>query len=176
MEVGPAGLALTNLIDPRQSARLPETMKLSEALVLRADTQKKLESLRQRIGRNAIVQEGNQPHEDPNDLLRESFGVLHQLQDLIRKINATNAASRLPDGRTITEAIAQRDELTQQHSLLQHAISSSVRDPDRYSMSEIKWVACIDVRSLQKQSDDIARHIRELNLLIQETNWKTDLG
>jgi hypothetical protein len=51
-----------------------------------------------------------------------------------------------------------------------------VRDPDRYSMSEIKWVACIDVRSLQKQSDDIARHVRELNLLIQETNWKTDLG
>jgi hypothetical protein len=151
-------------------------MKLAEALVLRADTQKKLESLRQRIGRNAIVQEGNLPHEDPNDLLRESFGVLQQLQDLIRRINATNAASRLPDGRTITEAIAQRDELTQQHSLLQHAISSSVRDPDRYSMSEIKWVACIDVRTLQKQSDDIARHIRELNLLIQETNWKTDLG
>lgn len=151
-------------------------MKLAEALVLRADMQKKLDSLRQRIGRNAIVQEGNQPHEDPSELLRESFGVLHEMRDLIQKINATNAAAKLPDGRTITEAIAHRDELTQQHSLLQHAVASSIRDPDRYSMAEIKWVACVDVRSLQKQSDDIARHIRELNLLIQETNWKTDLG
>jgi hypothetical protein len=151
-------------------------MKLAEALIVRADTQKKLDSLRQRIGRNAVVQEGNQPHEDPNDLLREAFGVLHQLKELIQKINEANAANRLPDGRTITEAIAQRDELTQQHSILQHAITSSIRDPERYSMSEIKWVACIDVRSLQKQSDDIARHIRELNLFIQETNWKTDLG
>jgi hypothetical protein len=47
-------------------------MKLAEALVLRADTQKKLESLRQRIGKNAIVQEGNKPHEDPSQLTRLS--------------------------------------------------------------------------------------------------------
>lgn len=152
-----------------------QNMKLAEALVLRADTQKKLASLRQRIGKNAIIQEGNEPHEDPTILMKEAFGVLNELRELIGKINAANAVNKLPDGRTLTDAIAQRDELTQQHSLLQHAISSSSKEPDRYSMTEIKWVACVDVKNLQKRSDDLAKKIRDLNLMIQETNWKTDL-
>jgi hypothetical protein len=150
-------------------------MKLAEALVLRADTQKKLASLRQRIGSNSVVQDGNQPSEDPNELLKEAFGVLNELRELIGKINAANAANKLPDGRTLTEAIAQRDELAQQHSLMQHAIASSSKEPDRYSMKEIRWVACVDIKKLQKQSDDLAKKIRELNLMIQETNWATDL-
>lgn len=150
-------------------------MKLAEALVLRADTQKKLASLRQRLGSNAVVQEGNDPHEDPSMLMKEAFGSLKELRELVGKINAANAANRLPDGRTLTDAIAQRDELTQQHSLIQHAIASSSKEPDRYSMTEIKWVACVDVKALQKQSDDLSKKIRELNLMIQETNWKTDL-
>ncbi|MGB0993772.1 MAG: DIP1984 family protein [Akkermansiaceae bacterium] len=150
-------------------------MKLAEALVLRADIQKRFASLRERIGKNAIVQEGSEPHEDPNKLMKEAFGVLDELRNLVGKINTANANNTLPDGRTLTDAIAQRDELTQQHSLIQHTISSSGKEPDRYSMSEIKWVACIDVKKLQKQSDDLSKKIRELNLMIQETNWKTDL-
>ena len=150
-------------------------MKIAEALVLSADIQKKLASLRERIGNNAVIQEGNKPHEDPSILLKEAFGVLKELRELIGKINAANAVKKLPDGRTLTDAIARRDELTRQHSLLQHAIASSRKEPDRYSMAEIKWVACVDVKKLQKQSDDLARMIRELNLMIQETNWKTDL-
>ncbi len=150
-------------------------MKLAEALVLRADTQKKLASLRERVGNNAVVQEGSKPHEDPNQLLKEAFGVLKELRELIGKINAANAVNKLPDGRTLTAAIAQRDELAQQHSLLQHAIAGSSKEPDRYSMKEIRWVACVDVKKLQRQSDDLAKKIRELNLMIQETNWATDL-
>jgi hypothetical protein len=34
-------------------------MKLAEALLLRGDTQKKLASLRERVGRNCIVQDGS---------------------------------------------------------------------------------------------------------------------
>jgi len=150
-------------------------MKLAEALVLRADTQKKLASLRQRIGTNAVVQEGNEPPEDPNELLKEAFGVLKELRELIGKINTANAANKLPGGPTLTEAIAQRDELAQHHSLLQHAIASSSKEPERYSMKEIRWVACVDIKKLQTQSDDLAKKIRQLNLMIQETNWATDL-
>jgi hypothetical protein len=150
-------------------------MKIAEALVLRADTQKKLESLRQRLGSNAVIQEGTKPHEDPAQLLKEAFGVLKELRQLVGKINAANVTTKLPDGRTLTEAIAQRDELTQQHSLLQHAITSSTKEPDRYSMAEIKWVACVDIKKFQKQSDDLSKKIRELNLMIQETNWKKNL-
>jgi hypothetical protein len=51
-------------------------MKLAEALLLRADVQKKLASLRERVAKNAVAQEGDKPHEDPDKLLKESFGVL----------------------------------------------------------------------------------------------------
>ena len=40
-------------------------MKLSEALVLRADIQKRIEQLRERLKTSALVQEGERPPEDP---------------------------------------------------------------------------------------------------------------
>jgi hypothetical protein len=62
-----------------------------------------------------------------------------------------------------------------QHSLLQHAIEASSKDPDRYSSAEIKWIACLPVAKLHKQLDDVAKKIRELNLAIQQANWEIDL-
>lgn len=150
-------------------------MKLAQALLLRSDMQKKLVSLRERIARNAVVQLGDEPHEDPQKLLEEAFAVLKELELLAVRINKTNLGSALPDGRSLTEAIAHRDTLAAQHSLIQFANSRSQKEPDRYSMAEIKWVATLKVASLQKQSDDLAKKIRELNAIIQETNWKAEL-
>jgi hypothetical protein len=150
-------------------------MKLAEALLLRGDVQKKLASLKDRIVRNALVQEGNMPNEDPNNLLKEAAGVIEQLEKLITAINEANLANHLPDGRTLTAAIAHRDSLIQRHSLLQAAIGATQKEPDRYSAREIKWSPVIEVGKLQKQSEDLAKSIRELNGLIQETNWKIEL-
>ena len=46
-------------------------MKLAEALILRADSNRRVEQLKQRLLRNAKVQEGNQPAEDPQELIVE---------------------------------------------------------------------------------------------------------
>ncbi len=150
-------------------------MKIAEALLLRADMQKKLASLRERIGRNAVVQEGDQPHEDPGKLLHEAFAVLGELESLVFRINQANLSNALSDGRSLTEAIARRETLAGQHSLLQHAIAQTQKEPDRYSMAEIKWVATLKVAGLQKQSEDLAKNLRELNAAIQEANWKAEL-
>ncbi|WP_425618837.1 DIP1984 family protein [Anatilimnocola sp. NA78] len=150
-------------------------MKIAEALLLRADMQKKLASLRERIGQYAVVQEGSEPHEDPAKLLDESMGVLKELESLIFRINQANLTHKLPDGRSLTAAIARRETLVAQHALLQHAIASTKKEPDRYSMSEIKWIATLKVSSLQKQSEDLAKSIREINGAIQEANWKAEL-
>lgn len=151
-------------------------MKLAEVLLLRADMQKKLASLRERIGQNAVVQEGDTPHEDPAKLLKEAIAVLQQLETLVYKINVANLQHRLADGRTLTEAIARRETLAAQHSLVQHAISSTHKEPNRYSMAEIKWVATLKVAGLQKQLEDLAKQLRELNAAIQEANWKAELA
>jgi len=36
-------------------------------------------------------------------------------------------------------------------------------------------VATVDVAKLQKQCDDLSKQLRELNVLIQETNWKVEV-
>lgn len=150
-------------------------MKLAEALALRADIQKKIASLRVRIARSAMVQEGVKPAEDSSKLLKEAMGAQEELKDLLIRINLTNSRSRLPDGRTLTEAVAQRDVFIGQHSLLTGAIEASHKEPDRYSNSEIKWVASMEVSKLQKQLDDVAKNLRLLNLAIQKANWDIDL-
>lgn len=151
-------------------------MKLAEALLLRADLQKKIASLRERVVANAVVQENEAPHEDPNALLDEAVDVLKQLEELVARIHRTNLTAQLPDGRTLTAAIARRDRLTQQHSLLTTALAGCRKEPDRYSVREIKWVATMKVSKLQKQSDDLAKKLRELNARIQETNWQAELA
>ena len=150
-------------------------MKLAEALLERSDLQTKLASLRERVARNAVVQEGSAPHEEPAALIAEAVAVLDALEGLVARINATNAASALPDGRTLTAAIARREKLKQHHALLQSAIDGTHKEPDRYSMSEIKWVAALPVASLQRQADDLSRRIREMNVQIQAANWAVDV-
>ena len=73
------------------------------------------------------------------------------------------------------ESPPRRDTWTARHSLLQHAIAATQKEPDRYSMTEIKWVAMLKPADLQKQAEDLARKIREINAAIQETNWKSEL-
>lgn len=151
-------------------------MKLAEALLLRGDMQKKLLSLKERINRNALAQEGSAPHEDANELLLEAFGAMDDLSTLMYRINVTNLTNKLLDGRSLTEVLSLREALEDKHKLLVSAASATHKEPERYSMREVKWVAQMDVAKLQKQSDDIARQLRELNARIQEANWKIELA
>jgi len=150
-------------------------MKLAEALLIRADLKKKLASLRERISANAIVQEDQKPHEDPDKLIKEAIAVLGELEDVGLRVDRANQSAKLADGRGLAAAIAQRDTLAQHHSLLQAAIAACRKEPDRYSMKEIKWVTTLEVAKLQKRSDDLAKQLREINAAIQATNWKVDI-
>ncbi len=47
-------------------------MKLAEALANRADLQKRIEQMRGRLQKSALVQEGESPPEDPQKLLEET--------------------------------------------------------------------------------------------------------
>ena len=150
-------------------------MKLAEALLLRSDQQKKLVSLKQRINANVLIQDGDEPSEDPNELLKQVFALTKESQKLVFAIHQTNALAKLNDGRSLLALLTQRDELVERHKILTSAISNTNREPDRYSSREIKWRKVIPVSSLQKQADDISAKLRDLNVLIQANNWKIDL-
>jgi hypothetical protein len=153
-----------------------EPIRLAEALLLRADLQKKQASLRSRIENNAAVQQGDKPHEDPTKLMAEFNGVTEELAALVYRINVANLRGTLADGRSITQALAQRDALVQRHAMLTAAAGAANKQPDRYGIREIKWVTAVPVASLQKQADDLARQVRETNVAIQEANWRVLLS
>lgn len=153
-------------------------MKIAEALALRAEMQNKILKLRERLGKSAVTQEGDKAPEDPETLLAECSAVITDLYALVARINRTNATVKLPDGRTMVDAIAERDRLKQQIALTSYAASATVSNPDsgRYSPREIRWVARLDAAKLHKQTDDLSSKLRELNGKIQEANWSIMLG
>lgn len=150
-------------------------MKLAEALVMRADTQRRIEQLRAHLRQSALVQEGEQPPQDPQALLAELDGLLQQLESLIIQINRTNLGTRMPDGTSLTDALARRDVLTLRHSIIDGLADTAANRVDRYGRSEIRKVATVDVTALRQQASELARQRRELDTTIQALNWTTDL-
>ena len=149
-------------------------MKLAEALNQRADLQKRIAQLRERLSNNVKVQEGDQPAEKPEDLFKELEGTLKQLKDLIVSINRTNQET-VVDGKTLTEMIAEKDVLSMHLSALRDTLNAANVRSDRYSRNEIKFVRTIDVNALQKKVDDLSRDLREMESRLQQANWTTEL-
>jgi hypothetical protein len=150
-------------------------MKLAEALLLRADIQKKLASLQVRAKQYALVQEGEQPPEDPKELLRQIDMVCHELQGLVYAINQANLNHKVRTGESLTEALAKRDSLVRRHSILQSVVEACAKPPERYGVKEIRWVTTLEVATLQSQVDNLAKEIREINAAIQEAGWQVEL-
>ena len=150
-------------------------MKLGEALVLRKDLQTRIEQLRARLKDSVLVQEGEKPPEDPQKLLGQVMEAADALADLIAKINRTNIATRLPDGGTLTEALARRDVLTVKQVTLRQVAGAVADRPHRYGLAEIRTLVTVDVAALRAQADGLARERRELDTAIQATNWQVEL-
>ena len=154
-------------------------MKLAEGLALRADASRRIEQLRTRIVANARFQEGEEPAEDARALLAEAGVALDELEDLIRRINRTNAATRIGPEGTITDALARRDVLRARHSIVTAAADAAAGKSQagmgRQLRSELKMLAALPVAELRSQADDLARQVRELDVRIQQSNWEFDL-
>lgn len=150
-------------------------MKLAEALILRADCQKRFEQLKARILRSAKVQEGDAPPENPQELVAELELVSAELADLIKRINRTNSTTRFNDERTVSDVLAERDVLAMRRAAYNAVAEAAAVTQNLYSRSEVKFVSTVNVAEVQKRTDDLAKQYRELDARIQEANWKTDL-
>lgn len=151
-------------------------MKLAEALLERSDLEKRFEQIRARLYRVATVQEGDEPAEDPNDLLKEMHTVSEQLEKVIIKINRTNVKTTLEPYGTLADAITKRKQIMRKRGMIEGLIDSASVTGHRYSASEIKRIATVDVKELQKQIDKLSQAYREIDTAIQQANWTTDLS
>ena len=151
-------------------------MKLAEALILRADSQKRLEQVCQRLLRSSKVQEGERPPEEPEALIEALEKLVSELTTLIQRINRTNSQSVLEPGETLSDALATRDLLKMKHGAYRDLAEAATVTQDRSTRSEIKFQSTVDVATIQIEADRAARAHREIDTKIQAANWQIDLA
>lgn len=128
-------------------------MKLAEALGRRADSQKRIEQVKARLLRNAKVQEGEQPAEDPQALMAEYETLTADLIQLILRINLTNATSTVMD-KTMTEALAMRDVLKLRHGMYRDLAQAATVTQSVATRSEVRFKGTVSVAAVQRKADD----------------------
>ena len=151
-------------------------MKLGEALARRAELQSRLGELRERLSVSTLVQEGDSPPEDPNELIGELDRTADELEALITAINLTNSATEVRPGLSLTAALARRDVLGLRHGALKAAADATAVKQARYSRSEIRMVRTFDVAAVRARVDALARERRQLDAEIQAANWTVELA
>ena len=149
-------------------------MKLAEALQERADLLRRIEQLRTRLDNNVLVQEGETPAENPDELLEELERCIARSEKLMTRINLTNAAVTV-EGESLTALLARRDCLKMKLSLWHDAVNTASQTARRATRSEIRIRSAIDVPALQKRVDGASKLLRETDNLIQAANWLNDL-
>ncbi len=149
-------------------------MKLALALSERSDLQKRLDQLEERLQSNALVQEGETPAEDPAALLAELDTLTAQLEDLITRINLTNART-VAEGISLTAWIAKRDCLTKKIRVTRRFLNTASQTAMRSRGSEIRIRPTVTVREMQKNLDALSKELREIDARIQEANWSVEL-
>ena len=150
-------------------------MKLAEALVLRADSQKRIEQLQQRLIQNAKVQAGDQPAENPEILQQELEQLAQELVLLIQRINRTNSRTELEAGMSIADALAARDVTKLKSDIYRNLAQAAIVKQDRQTKSEINFQSTIQVAEVQRKADQLAKEHRQLDTRVQQANWQTEL-
>lgn len=150
-------------------------MKLAEALILRADCQKRIEQLKQRLVRIARVQEGDRPAEDPQVLLDEIERATSELMGLIQRINRTNSSVELEAGQTVSDALALRDIQQLRHGVYRDLAKAAAVTQDRLTRSEVRFQSTVSIPEITQRADSLAKEHRELDARIQALNWRVDL-
>ena len=149
-------------------------MKLAEALSLRKDLETRISKIKDRLENVVRIQEGDQPAEDPQELMSELDRCLVQLEQLIYNINVTNMQIVADDGRTMTKLLAERDVLNKHIGVLRNTFNEATNSGSRYR-NEIRYVTTIEVKPLRQQLDKFAQQYRQLDMKIQELNFTNDL-
>jgi uncharacterized coiled-coil DUF342 family protein len=149
-------------------------MKLAEALILRADCQKRISQLRERLERVVKVEEGEAPAEDPQVLLAEVDRIVENLTRLIQQINRTNSQTPFANSGTLADALAERDTLRIKSNLYREVIKATFCLFFDGSVNA-RSVRTVNVAELQTQVDRLAQQARELDTRIQEANWTIEL-
>ena len=162
-------------------------MKMAEALSEKADLDKRIQQLSARIRNSARYTEDEGALEDPAELLNQARALMEHRENLVRRINHTNAETVISgytgqdySGQpiTVTQALAMRDRLNAERNLLNETADAASPERSMYGSrrrAEIPEKTDLPVKELRAEADKLARQRRELDAMIQQSNWAADL-
>ena len=130
--------------------------------------------MKKRLEQVATTQEGDQPAEDPQELLKNIDNIYNGLEELICRINRTNCAAK-DENVSIADLLCQRDLLQNKQTLMRNIAQAGTVTRSRHSGREVRFVSTVPVAQLQQQADEYARAYREVDTRIQRLNWTVDL-
>jgi hypothetical protein len=134
-----------------------------------------MEALKKRLYGNAKTEEGGTPAEPPAELLSALLAEVAAFEQIVARINRTNASARFADGESLALVLIQKDMLRYRHLVLTNLADHAVAAPGRYSARELRSVPAVDVSELRRAADRVAREGRLLDARIQRLNWETTL-
>ena len=149
-------------------------MKLAEALQERADLNRSIRQLADRLDDNMLRQEGGTTTEPVQALQKELDAALDRFAWLVARINLTNAQT-VVDGSTLTELIAEKDACTLKLRIYRDLLKTARSAAFRARGTEIKIEPTISVGQWQAEADRLAKHLRLLDNRLQKSNWDTEL-
>ena len=76
---------------------------------------------------------------------------------------------------TLTQLIAKKDALMQKAAVYRGMVQEAGSNTGRARGTEIRVIPAVNVPELQKEADRMAKEIRQLDNLLQATNWTKDL-
>lgn len=149
-------------------------MKLAEALQERADLNRNIEQLKNRLNSNVLVQEGETTAEEPEKLKQALDASIARLTQLMARINQTNCVT-VVEGQTLTEMIAKKDALLLKIHVYKDIVYAGSQTAYRARGTEIKIKPAICVADWQAEIDQMAKEARLLDNRLQASNWSVDL-
>jgi hypothetical protein len=150
-------------------------IKLAEALLIKAEYEKRLESLRTRLAVSARIQEGNFPPEDPETLLADVQTCLEALASLSKRISITCSQTLLESRKTLADALIDQEILLKKESIYQSTIEAAIIPTDPPETSNILWRSTVNIAGLHRRIEDILKEYRLLETQIQKASWSTEL-
>lgn len=149
-------------------------MKIAQALEMRADSLKKISNIKERIEKNVKLPENEKPIEDPIGLIELGLDHIREYHSYVKRINKANMENEI-NGINMSELLLKKDKLMIEKRFYDRIINKATSEYDRWSRSEVKSYVTVDVNKYQKICDKLGKEIRELNMKIQENNWKFEI-
>lgn len=146
-------------------------MRLAEAMMQRADLDKKVSILGARLNDIALINKSYALEDEPKHLFEELNKSMKALSEVVYRIHVTNMET-VDNGTTITAMLTKKEILKIRIQMLQR-IKEEARIDSCFDRT--KYTILINKAELQKELDECKNQLEKLDMKLQQLNWQTEL-